>query len=65
LTGICYDTVAPGYGFSLSGIYQPKDDVFAEVEVSTSPLDAPRELREREADEANKWFSAITADAFG
>jgi len=65
LTGICYSTVAPGYGFSLSGIYQPKDDIFAEVEVGTSPLDAPRELREREANEANKWFSTITADAFG
>ena len=65
LTGICYNTVAPGYGFSLSGIYQPKDDIFAEVEVGTSPLNAPRELREREANEANKWFSTITADAFG
>lgn len=65
LTGICYNTVAPGYGFSLSGIYQPKDDIFAEVEVGTSPLNAPRELRAREADEANKWFSTITADAFG
>jgi len=65
LTGICYNTVAPGYGFSLSGIYQPRDDIFAEVEVGTSPLDAPRELREREANEANKWFSTITADAFG
>ena len=65
LTGVCYNTVAPGYGFSLSGIYQPKDDIFAEVEVRTSPLDAPRGQRGREADEANKWFSTITADAFG
>jgi NADPH-dependent 2,4-dienoyl-CoA reductase/sulfur reductase-like enzyme len=66
LTGVCYNTVAPGYGFSLAGIYQPKDDIFAEIENgTTSPVDAPRELRAREADEAQKWFSDITADAFG
>jgi NADPH-dependent 2,4-dienoyl-CoA reductase/sulfur reductase-like enzyme len=66
LTGICYNTVAPGYGFSLAGIYQPRDDIFAETEGgATSPVDAPRELRAREADEAQNWFKTITADAFG
>jgi sulfide dehydrogenase [flavocytochrome c] flavoprotein subunit len=66
LTGVCYNTVAPGYGFSLAGIYQPKDDIFAETEGgAASPVDAPRELRAREADDAQKWFSNITADAFG
>jgi NADPH-dependent 2,4-dienoyl-CoA reductase/sulfur reductase-like enzyme len=66
LTGVCYNIVAPAYGFSLAGTYQPKDDIFAEVEGgTTSPVDAPRELRAREADDAQKWFSAITADAFG
>src|SRR6202521_947350 len=25
LTGACYNTVAPGYAFSLTGIYQPRD----------------------------------------
>ena len=66
LTGVCYNTVAPGYGFSLAGIYQPKDDIFAEVQGdTTSPVDAPREVRAREAGEAQKWFSDITADTFG
>jgi NADPH-dependent 2,4-dienoyl-CoA reductase/sulfur reductase-like enzyme len=66
LTGVCYNIVAPAYGFSLAGIYQPKDDIFAEAEgIATSPVDAPREMRAREADEAQKWFSTITADAFG
>jgi sulfide dehydrogenase [flavocytochrome c] flavoprotein subunit len=66
LTGACYNIAAPGYGFSLAGNYQPKDDIFAEVEGgTTSPVDAPRELRAREADEAQKWFQTITADAFG
>jgi sulfide dehydrogenase [flavocytochrome c] flavoprotein subunit len=66
LTGICYDTVAPGYAFSLAGLYQPKDDIFAEVEGGgTSALDAPREVRAREAEEAQSWYRTITEETFG
>jgi sulfide dehydrogenase [flavocytochrome c] flavoprotein chain len=65
LNGACYNTVAPGYGFSLTGIYQPKEEQFAEVEVVTSPVDAPREIRQREAENALNWFKSITVDAFG
>ena len=66
LSGACYNTVAPGYAFSLSGIYQPKDGQFAEIEGNvTSPVDAPREVRQREAAMAQDWFKTITVDAFG
>src|SRR6266702_2522622 len=65
LTGACYNTVAPGYSFSLSGVYQPKDGQFAEVENATSPFNAPREVRAREAEAAENWFKTITVDAFG
>ena len=65
LTGACYNTVAPGYAFSLSGIYQPKGDLFAEAEVSTSPVDAPREVRAQEAERALNWFKTITVECFG
>jgi len=66
LTGICYDTVAPGYAFSLAGLYQPKDDIFAEIEGgSTSALNAPREVRAREAEEAESWYRTITGETFG
>jgi sulfide dehydrogenase [flavocytochrome c] flavoprotein chain len=67
LEGTCYSTVAPGYAFSLSGIYQPRDDIFAEVEGSglTSPVEAPREARKREAEQAQSWFNAITVETFG
>lgn len=66
LTGVCYNTVAPGYGFSLAGNYQPRGDIFAEVEGGAiSPLDAPPETRAREAAEAERWFQTITADTFG
>jgi sulfide dehydrogenase [flavocytochrome c] flavoprotein chain len=65
LNGACYNTVAPGYAFSLKGIYQPREGQFAEVEVATSPVDAPREVRAREAEGARDWFKQITGDAFG
>jgi NADPH-dependent 2,4-dienoyl-CoA reductase/sulfur reductase-like enzyme len=66
LTGVCYNIVAPGYAFSLAGFYAPKDSIFAEVEGGgTSPVDAPRELRAREMEDARRWFTTITVDSFG
>lgn len=66
LEGACYNIVAPAYAFSLSGLYQAKDGQFAEVGGNvTSPVNAPRELRQREAEQAETWFRTITADAFG
>jgi sulfide dehydrogenase [flavocytochrome c] flavoprotein subunit len=65
LNGACYNIVAPGYAFSLKGVYQPKEGQFAEVEVATSPVDASRDVREREAEAARDWFKTITGDAFG
>jgi hypothetical protein len=66
LTGVCYNIVAPAYAFSLAGIYQPKDDIFAEAEGSTtSPVDAPRDVRAREAEAAETWYKTLTADTFG
>ncbi|WP_257168997.1 NAD(P)/FAD-dependent oxidoreductase [Bradyrhizobium sp. SRS-191] len=66
LTGICYSLVAPDYAFSLSGVYQPKGDLFAEAEGGkASPVDAPRTTRAAEADAATAWFKALTHDAFG
>jgi len=66
LVGACYNTVAPGYAFSLSGVYQPRDGMFAEIEGGgTSPVDAPREVRRQEADNAQSWYKTITVEAFG
>jgi sulfide dehydrogenase [flavocytochrome c] flavoprotein subunit len=66
LTGVCYNTVAPGYAFSLAGQYQPKDDIFAEVEGgATSPVNAAPEVRRHEAEDAMNWFKSITVDSFG
>jgi hypothetical protein len=66
LVGACYNTVAPGYAFSLAGVYQPKDGMFAEIEGGgTSPVDAPREVRMQEAEKAQSWYKTITVEAFG
>ncbi len=67
LEGTCYNTVTPGYAFSLAGNYQPRDDIFVEVPGSgfTSPVNALGEVRKREADQAQSWFKAITVETFG
>jgi NADPH-dependent 2,4-dienoyl-CoA reductase/sulfur reductase-like enzyme len=65
LFGACYNTVAPGYAFSQSGTYQPREGIFAEVEGGSSPVDAPREVRTREAEQAQSWYKTITVEAFG
>jgi sulfide dehydrogenase [flavocytochrome c] flavoprotein chain len=67
--GVCYNTVAPGYAFFMSGSYQPRDELFGEVVGSgfTSPLNGHGldEVRKREADQAQSWFKTITVETFG
>ncbi|MFL6828673.1 MAG: FCSD flavin-binding domain-containing protein, partial [Bradyrhizobium sp.] len=66
LDGACFSAVAPGYSFSQSGVYQAREGMFAEAEgVTTSPVDATREMRRREAADAQTWYKSITVDAFG
>lgn len=67
IEGTCYNTVAPGYAFSMSGNYQPRDDLFGEVVGSgfTSPVHAESGLRKDEADRAQSWFKKITVETFG
>jgi sulfide dehydrogenase [flavocytochrome c] flavoprotein subunit len=65
LTGTCYNMLAPDYAFSQSGVYLPREGLFAEIENTTSPVNAPREVRQREAERAADWFKSITVDAFG
>ena len=67
LINTCYSLVAPDYGISIAGVYQPKNGLFADMEGAggVSPLDAPRDVRAQEAAFADSWFAAITAEAFG
>jgi sulfide dehydrogenase [flavocytochrome c] flavoprotein chain len=67
LINTCYSLVAPDYGISVGGVYQPADGQLAEVAGAggVSPLDAPASTRAMEASIANGWFRTITAETFG
>jgi NADPH-dependent 2,4-dienoyl-CoA reductase/sulfur reductase-like enzyme len=67
LINTCYSLVAPDYGISIAGVYQPSSGQLAEVHGSggVSPADATRETRTLEAVLAESWFRTITAESFG
>lgn len=67
LINTCYSLAAPGYGFSIAGVYHPKNGLLADVEGSggVSPADAPRDFRASEAVFAQSWFETTTAEVFG
>jgi sulfide dehydrogenase [flavocytochrome c] flavoprotein subunit len=67
LINTCYSLAAPGYGFSVAGVYHPANGLLTEIEGAggTSPLDAPDTLRAQEANYADTWFKTITHETFG
>jgi sulfide dehydrogenase [flavocytochrome c] flavoprotein chain len=66
LLNTCYSLVAPDYGISIAGVYRVAGDKLTAVEGSEgiSPVDAPDEIRHREAEYAQSWYANITADVF-
>jgi sulfide dehydrogenase [flavocytochrome c] flavoprotein chain len=67
LINTCYSLVAPDYGISVAGVYQPADGQLKEIEGSggVSPVDAPTSTRALEATLANDWFKTVTQEVFG
>lgn len=67
LINTCYSLVAPDYGISIAGVYQPANGQLTEIAGSggVSPLDAPPSFRSLEASFADGWFKTITSEAFG
>jgi sulfide dehydrogenase [flavocytochrome c] flavoprotein chain len=67
LVNTCYSLVAPDYGISVAGVYEPRDGVLAEVEGAggVSPAEAPPSFRAQEARYAEAWFHTITTAVFG
>ena len=67
LINTCYSLVAPGYGISVAGVYEPVNGELKEVPGSggVSPADAPRSFRAQEARFAEGWFNTVTAEVFG
>ena len=67
LINTCYSLVAPGYGISVVGVYEPADGRLADVKGAggTSALGAARSERALEAGYAEAWYETITAEVFG
>nr|WP_244642257.1 NAD(P)/FAD-dependent oxidoreductase [Chelatococcus reniformis] len=67
LINTCYSLVAPDYGISIAGVYQPRGGLLAEVEGAggVSPIKAPPSFRAVEATYAMAWFRTITDGIFG
>ena len=67
LINTCYSLVAPGYGISVAGVYEPANGVLSDVPGSggVSPSEAPRSVRAQEALFAEGWFNTITGEIFG
>jgi hypothetical protein len=67
LINTCYSLVAPDYGISVAGVYQPTGGLLADVPGSggVSPAEAPRGARAAEAVLAEAWFRTITSEVFG
>jgi len=67
LINTCYSLVAPDYGISVAGVYQPTNGQLADVPGAggVSPLEAPRATRAAEAVLAEAWFHTITTEVFG
>lgn len=66
LVNTCYSLVAPGYAIRTTGTYHPEKGQLLEIAGtgSTSPLDAGDADRAREAQEAERWFEAITGEIY-
>jgi sulfide dehydrogenase [flavocytochrome c] flavoprotein chain len=67
LINTCYSLVAPDYGISIAGVYQPANGLLTDVPGAggVSPLDVPRSVRAQEAVYAEAWFKTITSSIFG
>lgn len=67
LINTCYSLIAPDYGISIAGVYQPANGLLTEVAGAggVSPLDAPKSFRAQEAAYAEAWFNTITSSVFG
>jgi sulfide dehydrogenase [flavocytochrome c] flavoprotein subunit len=67
LINTCYSLVAPDYGISVAGVYQPAKGMLADVEGAggVSPGSASAEFRAREAIYADAWFKVITESVYG
>ncbi|XOV85575.1 MAG: FAD-dependent oxidoreductase [bacterium] len=67
LINTCYSLVAPDYGISIAGVYQPEPEIWAEIDGAggVSPAVTSPEIRALEATYAQSWFNNLTTEVFG
>jgi NADPH-dependent 2,4-dienoyl-CoA reductase/sulfur reductase-like enzyme len=67
LTNTCYSLVAPDYGISIAGVYEPGAQIIEPLEEAggISPIHASSEFRRLEAIYGASWYRTITAQVFG
>jgi NADPH-dependent 2,4-dienoyl-CoA reductase/sulfur reductase-like enzyme len=65
LASSCFSLIAPDYAISQTGRYRPSGENYTEAESVISPVDAPQDVRAKEARDADVWFASTTAEAFG
>lgn len=67
LANTCYSYTGPDAAVSITGVYTNDDEIFSNVPGAggLSPLAAGAAVRAAEAAQAEAWFSAVTAEAFG
>jgi sulfide dehydrogenase [flavocytochrome c] flavoprotein subunit len=65
LESSCFSLIAPDYAISQTGRYRPSGENYTEAESIISPVDAPPDVRAKEARDADVWFASTTAEAFG
>jgi NADPH-dependent 2,4-dienoyl-CoA reductase/sulfur reductase-like enzyme len=61
----CWSRLAPDDAIKNGARYEPRDGRIVALDVYTSQLDEPADLRRRQAIEAVGWYKGMTADMFG
>jgi NADPH-dependent 2,4-dienoyl-CoA reductase/sulfur reductase-like enzyme len=67
LTNTCYSFVAPGHAIHTTSVFRPEKGQLLEVpgSTNTTPVEADPSVQVHEAEEAGRWFGAITTEVFG
>ena len=67
LANTCYSYIGADAAVSITGVYSNEGGTLSSVEGAggLSPVDGDADVRLAEARQADAWFSAITAEAFG
>ncbi|ODS03465.1 cytochrome C [Methyloceanibacter marginalis] len=67
LANTCYSLVAPGYGISIAGVYEPGEVLIDSIKGAggISPIYASAKFRRLEADYGASWYRTITEQVFG